>query len=171
MPLRNATLETLEQVLEIIAVVDADYTTMADVSPSPIGRHVRHIVDHLLAFREGAMSGCIDYNVRRRDSAFESDSNFAADTVKGFMAWLRSASLEEREVTVISEISVSHSETVNITSTINRELAYQINHTLHHIAYIRVLARAIGLDVPEHLGVAPATASYLRSLEKSQCAQ
>jgi len=171
LPLRNATLETLDQVMEIIDLVSDHYLAESTISSSPIGRHVRHITDHLLAFQSGISSGCIDYNLRRRDTAFEYDPAFAKKTLANFTHWLKSAPLDKQTVTVVSEISVSHSESAKLTSTLDRELMFQINHTLHHVAYIRAIAKSLGLDIPAYLGVAPATASYLRERESSQCAQ
>lgn len=171
MPLRNSVLEALHQVLELIDLVDDDYSRIPKTALSPIGKHVRHIVDHLWAFQEGMRTGCVDYNVRHRDTALETEPKFAENALHKFIAWFKAESLQRQDITVISEISASHLEQVRIPSSINRELAYLINHTLHHVAYASVLARSMGIAVPQYLGTAPATASYLRAQGKAPCAQ
>ena len=170
MPLRNATLEVLEQVQQLIRLSERVYSQQHAVAMSPIGTHIRHIIDHLWAFQEGTKTACIDYNSRHRETILENDPLLAEKAVMLFSQWLSEANLDTKSLTVISEISVSQCESTLMKSNINRELAYLINHTLHHIAYAKLLAKTLGIDVPDHLGVAPATASYLRAEKASACA-
>lgn len=171
MPLRNATLEVVQQVIDLIGVSKTIYSKSHAASMSPIGTHMRHIIDHFWAFQEGVKTGCIDYNSRHRDTVLEQDSDLALKASHRFIEWLTEIDLDNKPLTVISEISVSQSESTLMKSNVNRELAYLINHTLHHIAYAKLLAKIQGISVPDHLGVAPATASYLRDQKASMCAR
>ena len=170
MLLRNATCEALDQVLVLIEVSRDHYNQTPVSALSPIGKHVRHIIDHLWAFQKGVDNGCIDYNLRHRDTALERDPELAIAALNAFIQWLQPCVLPRHDITVISEISVSGCEVTEVTSSLERELAYLINHTLHHVAYASLLANNIGITTPEHLGVAPATATYLRSQESVGCA-
>ena len=72
--------------------------------------------------------------------------------------------IDERNISVISEIDVSDTQNETYASNIRRELLYLINHTLHHAAYIKLLAQQSGITLSSHIGVAPSTASHLRKL-------
>ena len=171
MPLRNATCEAIEQVLELINSAHNHYSQSPDNQSASIGRHVRHIIDHFLAFRTGVASGCIDYNVRHRDSLYETQPQLAKETLTELADWLKNCELNQGDITVISEISVSHNESTRLTSNYQRELTYLINHTIHHVAYASLLARLAGIDTADYLGLAPATATHLREQAEAACAQ
>lgn len=171
MPLRNATLEVVQQAEQLISLSKVVYSKPTTVAMSPIGTHMRHIIDHLWAFQEGLQTGCVDYNLRHRDTVLESDSDLAIKAVSRFSEWLNTINLDNKPLTVISEISVSHCESTLMKSNLNRELAYLISHTLHHMAYAKLLAKLHGIEVPDHIGIAPATATYLRGQKVSACAR
>jgi len=48
-------------------------------------------------------------------------------------------------------------EVVTGWSTLGRELAFVNSHTIHHQALIAVLLELSGVQVPDHLGLAPST--------------
>ncbi len=167
MPLRNAVCEALDQVLVLIELSKDHYNDIPESALSPIGKHVRHIVDHLWAFQKGIDTGCIDYNLRHRNSVLERDPLLAIEALEAFVQWLHCqwlhcTALPDQRIAVISEISVVGCEVAEVTSSLERELTYLINHTLHHVAYAGLLARNLGLKASERLGIAPATATYLR---------
>jgi uncharacterized damage-inducible protein DinB len=162
MPLRNASLEALQQVLDMVDIAGADYSRQTFADLQPIGTHVRHIIDHYWAFQQGLVSGSIDYNRRHRDTSLETDRQQATEALQMIYQWLQKQDLANRPIIVVCEISVSQKESASIESCVDRELVYLLNHTLHHIAYANLLAKSLGLKTPRHLGVAPATASFLR---------
>jgi hypothetical protein len=49
--------------------------------------------------------------------------------------------------------------TTEVQSTVARELAFVISHTIHHNATIALLLSDIGTDLPKRFGVAPSTPS------------
>ena len=56
---------------------------------------------------------------------------------------------------------------VNIKTNYYRELAYNLEHTIHHMALIRVgIAEVSSLSVPENFGVAYSTLKF-----RERCAQ
>lgn len=171
MPLREASLEAIQQVLDTIALTESVYSRKAKAHLQPIGTHVRHIVDHYRVFQQGLADGVIDYNQRNRETPIERDPKVAMSALEELYEWFQRAPLDNKSVIVISEISISHSESTTIESCVDRELIYLINHTLHHVAYANLLAASLGIEMQPHLGVAPATASYLREQEEIECAR
>lgn len=127
-----------------------------------IGCHVRHVVDHFIALLKLSESDTIDYNLRSRNSLTETDIAYARNQISEVIDRLRSASFGSREVVCISEIDVSETKSVALKSTADREALWVFNHTIHHVALIKVLAEQSGLTFNSELGVAPATASSVR---------
>ena len=52
-------------------------------------------------------------------------------------------------------------QTVTLRSTIARELAFVLSHTIHHNATIRGMVIALGLSAPASLGYAPSTLAHM----------
>ena len=63
---------------------------------------------------------------------------------------------------MVSEVSLSETESVCISSSFIRELIFTSSHTVHHYALISVLAKLQGAKIQSGVGVAPATASFIR---------
>ncbi|RKF14312.1 hypothetical protein DBZ36_16755 [Alginatibacterium sediminis] len=165
--LRNSTIEALDQLEQLITLAakyqDGEFYNQApEHVMSGIGKHVRHILDHFLAFQQGIISGCVDYNLRHRDSRIEDDHKLAKQLVLELRNWLMDTELEDANIEIESEVSVQSEVNQRFRSSVSRELCYLINHSVHHIAYATLLAQSLGMIVNPKLGVAPSTASYLR---------
>lgn len=161
--LHKAVAESLEQVEELISLMADLYGVRPKQAQASVGRHIRHVIDHFWALQEGVATGVVDYNLRHRDSDLEKNGDLAQDIVRKLQSWVASLGNKNPSLTVISEISISESQSVELSSNLNRELLYVLNHTLHHVAYASLLARSLAVAVPDYLGVAPATATYQRS--------
>ncbi|WP_026959735.1 hypothetical protein [Aliagarivorans taiwanensis] len=161
--LLNATIDTLEQVKQLIGFASGPlYNQPSAHSQSGIGRHVRHILDHFWALQLGMEQGVIDYNQRQRDSALEQQPDLALARCQQLIEWLDGQIEQDNPLQVISEISVHEQQNIEVSSLLSRELLYLINHTIHHIAYAKLLGQQLGLQFDAALGLAPSTASYLR---------
>ncbi len=57
---------------------------------------------------------------------------------------------------------------IAVPTSLGRELAFVMSHTIHHNALIGVIAKLLGIDVPERFGYAPSTLAYL---ETRRCAR
>lgn len=168
--LRDATIEALDQIRALItAVNDAGGPAENLYATSGIGRHVRHVVDHFRALQAGIESGIVNYDVRHRDSDMEQHADLGLDEIQDLISWLRNSTTDETPVEVVSEISCLHDESKQFQSNIRRELLYLINHTIHHAAYAALIARQHGVEPDAGIGLAPATATFLR-YDQAECA-
>lgn len=127
-----------------------------------VSRHLRHMHDHERAVQNSLTSGVVDYNQRRRNDPGEQHIRLALETSQHLQQGWLSADLSDRPVAVHSEISVTQNHTLSLQSTLWRELMYMIHHNIHHLAYIKLLLEQQGIDLPDTLGQAPATATYYR---------
>jgi len=163
MPIKRANIDALQQVRTLLLQInDDDYTHCNPLSSSAIGHHVRHALDHYWAVQQGLKDGLIHYDTRRRNSALESDRNLSLDLIEQCCEWLGSNLDLQQPCRIVNEVGLYHTESVTITSSLQRELCYLLNHTIHHTAYMVLLARSFGINTPQNLGLAPSTATYLR---------
>ncbi len=162
----DANFEALDQALALVhSLSDADYRDRVDGKSQP-GAHVRHVLDHYHALREGCQVGTVDYDHRRREASVETERAQALAELQAVKAWL--ASLESGKdamadvLYVKSEVSLCSCTSVTIATDFSRELLYVLNHTVHHVAYIALLLQHKGLVIDNTVGLAPATATHCR---------
>jgi uncharacterized damage-inducible protein DinB len=123
-----------------------------------IGEHVRHCLDHVSALLSADPSGTLTYDHRQRATSVETDPNAALQQMLRIKAALdrwRTRSLDE-PIRVSSMIAPDGQSVVGW-STLARELAFVVSHTIHHQATIAVLLTIHGLAVPERFGHSPST--------------
>ncbi len=129
----------------------------ADVSGS-IGEHVRHCLDHVSALVAADPSATLSYDVRQRGSAVENDPAEAVRQIlqlkRALAAW-STRSLEE-PIRVASMMSPGGDAVIGW-STLARELAFVVSHTIHHQAIIGLLLAVHGHAVPDRFGHSPST--------------
>ena len=139
----------------------------AAVAASSIGGHVRHCLDHVQALLAGVEFGAVDYDRRERGTDIETDRDAALAASEGLER--RLLALDPYPESLPLRLSVTlaaDAAPFEVDTTLGRELAFVLSHTIHHNALVAVIAWAIGAAVPVHFGYAPSTLAYL---EKTPC--
>lgn len=162
-PLCNANLEVLDQLTLLVRHTLNVYTETSDDLHASIGQHVRHILDHYHAVKTGVACGCINYNLRNRNSPVEHCPQTALSMIGELQSWLGSCDFADEAIPVISEICLNRTESEQLPSNIQRELLYLINHSIHHMAYSALLAKQMNIPIPKNIGMAPGTLTYMRT--------
>ena len=168
--MKNVAKENLEQLHDLLQKIPASaYTGKAEVVyGASIGQHIRHILEFYLLMISGSLEGIISYDKRQRDLRIENEKEYAIDVIYKV---IKSLELLREEVPVLFEgdFTADLSRKNSIVSSVGRELAYCIEHSIHHQALIK--AGLIGMGMPaltdEHFGVAYST---IRHRDQS-CAQ
>jgi len=125
-----------------------------------IGSHFRHILDHYLAFFSGLESGRIDYDARERDPDTETNLSTARARAEATVRELAEISpdLLDRTIAVNTRTTSRPNHPPEwAPSTVRREMAFLLSHSVHHYALINLLARSGGVELPRSFGVAPST--------------
>lgn len=128
-----------------------------------IGAHFRHVLDHYFAFLRGLKPGRIDYDQRERDPEIETGmlvAQAAARRIEVALQELPATALQAPILVNVAVATESHGEPSWEPSTVQRELAFLLSHTVHHYALIGLHARRHGVDLGEDFGVAPSTLEY-----------
>ncbi len=151
--------ETLKQ------MSGAEYTQESKILfNASIGQHVRHIIELFLCLEQGYESGVVNYEKRKRDYQIETNKEFAIQLLKDIYH-----RLDRPDVELIMETEdyEDPSGIVSISSNYYREIAYNLEHTIHHMALIRVGVNEVSsIQLPDEFGVAYSTIKF-----RQQCAQ
>jgi uncharacterized damage-inducible protein DinB len=143
----------------VMSIDDATYVArpIAEVSGS-IGEHVRHCLDHIGALVGATASTPLSYDRRQRGTAVERDPAEALRLIMRLKSAIgRWAERAMDEPICVATMLTAAGDPVAGWSTLGRELAFVNSHTIHHEAMIAVLLSLAGLDIPDRLGLAPAT--------------
>jgi len=125
-----------------------------------IGQHVRHIIELFVCLEEGYEKGLVNYDKRRRDRRIETEKDFAILLLKQVYNGLGK---ENKELVLEAEYTDDAEEPLQFSTNYYREIAYNLEHTIHHMALIKVGIREVSdLEIPEGFGVASSTIKYLK---------
>jgi hypothetical protein len=129
-----------------------------------IGQHVRHIIELFQCLEKGYDQGVVNYAKRKRDYQIETSKELASLLLKEIYQNIEESN---KEIILEAEDYCDSMQIVLIPSNYYRELAYNLEHTIHHMALIRVGVNDVSsLQLPDEFGVAYSTVKY-----RQQCAQ
>jgi uncharacterized damage-inducible protein DinB len=138
---------------------DKQYTEPSrQLFQSTIGKHVRHIIELFISLQKGYETGVVNYENRRRDPLIETDKEFARELLHGIYQ-----SIDKPDKALLLEANYNeHSdETLPIQTNYYREVVYNLEHTVHHMALIRVGINEVSrIEVPKEFGVAASTLKH-----------
>ena len=129
-----------------------------------IGQHVRHIIELFLCLNKGYETGIVNYEKRKRDYRLETDKVFAAEILDTVYAALMK---NDKKLLLEAGYDEHTEEVLMIESNYYREVVYNLEHTVHHMALIRVgINEVSSVQLPDGYGVASSTIKYRKA-----CAQ
>lgn len=157
-------LGALRQLIGTIST--AQYTLgINHLGNASIGAHTRHIIELLQCAIAGYHSGQIDYINRQRDLALEQDKAAAVLALDKVTATLKMA---DQTLQLVTE-STPTMPTTPVTTSYYREIVYNTEHTIHHLALIKVALVEMQLDkiVGVDFGMAYSTLKYRATLTET----
>ena len=168
MILSNAAIIVLRQLADVVNQVDdIDFSRPSNaLGGSTIGQHVRHALEFFNCLEAGYHTGVINYDKRSHDSVIEKNKEVALGALGDAMRFV--SGMEER-VNLRLEVNYSADEAQSISIDTNavRELVYNIEHTVHHMAMVKVAVRDVApyITLAPDFGMAASTVRHLRSLK------
>lgn len=150
----------LGQVVELLDGLDDRQYVAASVTTydGTVGGHVRHCLDHVRALIRGARTGLVDYDDRQRGTDVETDRRTAIHAIGELDRELAALAPAELDQPVrVALILTADGRGAQTQSSLGRELAFLLSHTIHHGAMIGGMVRALGGSVPPDFGYAPST--------------
>jgi hypothetical protein len=159
----KSSIQTIEQFKEVLLQLPENCYSRPclNLSGATIGQHTRHIIELYQCLLDGYATAVVCYDNRKRDKRIEQDVHFAVDRLQRIQNGLEQP---KRKLLIFLELNGTEEK---IESNYFREVLYNLEHTIHHQALIKVaLNEFTDIQLPESFGVAPSTMQY-----RSECAQ
>ena len=146
-------------------LTNEQYTTKIPLlSNATIGQHVRHIVELFFCLEKGYETGLVNYEKRERDINIEINKGFANSLLEKIF---KDLSKENRELLLETGYDEHSDQTIRISSNYYREIVYNLEHTVHHMALIRIGINSIAdISLPGSFGVAGSTVKHRKAFIK-----
>jgi len=141
---------------------ETEYTRQHEIlSGATIGQHMRHILEFYLLLVSGSFTGTISYDKRERNPRIENSLAFTIDTINLLIPAMGLLK-EKNPVELEADYTTDGSSGNNVNSSVGRELAYCIEHSIHHQALIKAGLIVSGLShvIDDDFGVAYSTIRY-----------
>ena len=131
------------------------------LSQATIGEHIRHSIELMNCLLANYEIGIVNYDVRQREIKTQNDVAYAIAILENQVGNL------ERPNKSLSLVHNCYSESELLPTNYFRELLYNLEHSIHHQALIKVALFSFPhIKVSESFGVAPSTLAY-----RKECAQ
>lgn len=171
MQLQQISIDILKQLIAVSdQLQDEDFRLPLDIlSVNSIGKHIRHIIEFYDLMMVGDQSGHVDYDKRSHDKVLEDNRIMAIEKMNALIKEIEGITAD-KNILMSANYSLDSNDPVQINTTLYRELQYNIEHAVHHMAIIKiaVLHDFKSVSIPEGFGVAYSTIKYQRD---SECAQ
>lgn len=167
MILQQTTADILNQLKNIIAVLgnEAYGKPLPVLSSNTVGKHVRHIIEFFDCMFQSMQTDIVNYDDRTRNLNLETNTVYTIHKIEELISLVQAINAN-RPIEMV--FSYAPNETTVINTLLYREMAYNIEHAIHHMAIIKIaiMQEFPHIELPEHFGVAYSTIQY-----QEQCAQ
>lgn len=163
-PIARDNARFLQQGVDLLErITDDQYAaTRPPVFVTPVGAHIRHILDHFDCLLEGRDTGRVDYDLRRRDRRVESDRAYALSCLRATIDALRGVRGADGDEALEVRLDSGDTERAWGRSSLTRELQFLSSHTIHHYALVAAILQSAGCAPQPGFGVSPSTLRFER---------
>lgn len=167
MQLSGACIRILNQLSDIIQQLDEnDFARpSAALGKATVGQHTRHTLEFFLCLERGFRNGIVNYDKRAHDKLIETDKFVALNTInqiRDFIVWQKNDQPLELEVGYERDSEAC----ITIETNYFRELIYNIEHAVHHMAIMKIGLREVApyVSFPPDFGIAVSTMRHQEAL-------
>ena len=170
--LDDACIENLQMLKGILQRLDdTQYDAPLEVlSNSTIGQHVRHVLEFYLCLLNSMESGTVNYDTRQRDLALQSHVQSGIHTIEHIIHRLNSTRVN-LPLTLKGDHGIESPAPFSVDSNVQRELAFNLEHAIHHQALIKIGLNQLGQHMQSGFGVAPSTLRSVATVQALEHAQ
>jgi hypothetical protein len=141
-------------------LTDNEFTIPSRVlSGSSVGQHLRHTLEFFICLEQGLNKGIVNYDERGHDRLIETDRDLALEVIHRIHFFLGTQAVDKD---LILEASYDGQGVVSVKTSYFRELTYNIEHAVHHMAIMKIGIREVAerVSLPTDFGVAASTLRY-----------
>lgn len=170
MNLSKAAINILNQLGDLVGQIqEADFSKPSDtLSKSTIGQHIRHTLEFFICFESGFNHGVVNYDQRQHDKLIETDKFLALSAISQAIEFIKSIQ-EEKPLKLEVGYDLMREEFVKVDTNSTRELVYNIEHAVHHMAIIKIGIREIApyVRLNYDFGIAASTLRFKKDSASS----
>ena len=163
MELQNALKKVLGQLRDVTGQLKETEFIMPvkSLNGSTIGQHTRHTIEFFTCLKDGYKDGRVNYDKRSHDTEIESSKVLAMEMIARLEDFVMFLPADKPFVLEVN-YDPDSGNNVLIHSSYYRELVYNIEHAIHHMALIKVGLKEIcsAVKIPSDFGVAVSTVKY-----------
>ena len=167
MELTRACTNILEQLQEVVRRIEPDHYSrpIETLSMSTIGQHIRHTLEFFLCLENGFQSGVINYDKRPHDKLIETGKIPALNALHSISQFISDQSYD-KALRLEVGYDLAKEEFITIQTNFSRELVYNIEHAVHHMALIKIGLKEVAsyVPLPADFGIAASTIRYKESV-------
>lgn len=128
---------------------------------STLGQHLRHTLEFFICLEKGFESGTINYDKRAHDKLIETDKFIALSVISKIREFV-SIQQTDRGLKLEAAYDLDKEEFVTIETNYLRELVYNIEHAVHHMAIMKIGIREAApyVKLSPDFGIAASTIRY-----------
>ncbi|WP_338378854.1 DinB family protein [uncultured Flavobacterium sp.] len=155
--------DNFSEIISLLTNLDTSSYTFchSELSNATIGEHTRHIIEMYQSLINNYEIGIINYDKRERNLSIQTDVEYAINCIKTIVNNLEKPNKELILQQGIDKLVYS------ISTNYERELLYNLEHSIHHQALIKVaVLKNPSIQLSENFGVAKSTIEY-----RNQCVQ
>lgn len=171
MNISKACVQILNQLVDLVHQLDpCDFSKPSEaLSKSTVGQHLRHTLEFFICFEEGFDKGVINYDKRGHDKLIETDKFIALAALQRITGFVESLNENKRLLLEVG-YDLHSDECVTIETNATRELVYNIEHAVHHMAIMKIGIREVApyVKIPSDFGVAASTVRYKQTTSLQQ---
>ena len=163
-PASHRILDQLTYLLENLT--NDEYSkSLSILHDNSIGQHVRHSLEFYTCLMNGRPHGLVNYDERERDVFLESNTLEALTIVAKLKGALNEIKRNQPLKLLQQGYAVDSNEKNEVESNLYRELIYNIEHAVHHMALMKIGLRELkpDLELPSDFGVASSTIKFRQS--------
>lgn len=137
---------------------------LPELSGSTFGQHIRHTLEFFICLFDARNEGIVNYDHRKHDHLIETDAKLAQSVISTIQQFLVEQQ-EDFELQFEANYTSHEGDDQVMKSSFFRELAYNIEHAIHHMALLKVAVNQSlqYISLPENFGVASSTVRYRAS--------
>lgn len=134
---------------------------LSELSGSTFGQHIRHTLEFFICLFDAKNDGLVNYDQRQHDTLIETDPKLARSVIESITDFLNK-NTADFELTFEANYSDEEGRDVSMKSSFYRELSYNIEHAIHHMALLKVAVKQSlqYIELSKNFGVASSTIRY-----------
>lgn len=167
MNITKACSNILSQLSDMVSqLTEQDFIKPVDtLGNSTLGQHLRHTVEFFICLEKGFEAGIINYDQRAHNKLIETDKFIALSMLSKISDFILSQK-SNKALKLEAAYDLDKEEFVTIETNYVRELVYNIEHAVHHMAIMKIGIRQAApyVTLASDFGIAASTLRYQQAV-------